>query len=144
MTNQNAVFFNLIKWVHSRTNENYNCSVTSLEHIIVSSSIFSLMTRHKKSSCPRVLLIYNLQRHELQPGENKILIGIKNDKKWQKKLLSLQVSREEAKKKKEKNSGFDVIRPAPPGYNMDASNLIPKIGSKQLGANAVTDLHETV
>lgn len=53
------------------------------------------------------------------------------------------MSREEAKKK-EKNSGFDVIRPAPPGYNMDASNLIPKIGSKQLGANAVTDLHETV
>lgn len=48
---------------------------------------------------------------------------IKNDKK---KLLSLQVSREEAKKKKEKNSGFDVIRPAPPEYNMNASNLIPK------------------
>lgn len=81
-------------------------------------------------------LIYNLQRHELQPGENKILIGIKNDEKWQKKLLSLQVSREEAKKKKKKkkNSGFDVIRPSPPGYNMDAFNLILKIGSKQLGA----------
>ena len=52
------------------------------------------------------------------------------------------MSREEAIKKK--NSGFDVIRAAPPGYNMDAFNLIPKIGSKQLGANAVTDLHETV
>lgn len=71
-------------------------------------------------------LIYNLQRHELQHGENMILIEIKNDQKWQKKLLSLQVSREEAKKKKEKNSGFDVIRPAPPEYNIYASNLIPK------------------
>lgn len=75
-----------------------------------------------------------------------ILIGIKTDQKWKKKkLLSLKVSREEAKKKKKKkNSGFDVIRAAPPEYNMDASKLIPKIGSKQLGANAVTDLHETV
>lgn len=55
--------------------------------------------------------------------------------KKKKKLLSLQVSREEAKKKKKKkNSAFDVIRATPPEYNMDASNLIPKIGSKQLGA----------
>lgn len=41
--------------------------------------------------------------------------------------------RRSQKKKKKKNSGFDVIRPTPPEYNMDASNLIPKIGSKQLG-----------
>lgn len=61
-----------------------------------------------------------------------------------KKAIILAGEQRRSQKKKEKNSGFDVIRPAPPGYNMDASNLIPKIGSKQLGANAVTDLHETV
>ena len=80
-------------------------------------------------------LIYNLQRHELQPGENKILIGIKNDQKWQKKaIIPAGEQRRSQKNKKEKNSGFDMIWPAPPGYNMDASNLIPKKGSKQLGA----------
>lgn len=59
-------------------------------------------------------------------------------------ILEGEQRRSQKKKKKKKNSGFDVIRAAPPEYNMDASNLIPKIGSKQLGANAVTDLHETV
>lgn len=50
-----------------------------------------------------------------------------------KKAIILAGEQRRSQKKKEKNSGFDVIRPAPPEYNMDASNLIPKIGSEQLG-----------
>lgn len=49
-------------------------------------------------------------------------------------ILAGEQRRSQKKKKKKKNSGFDVIRPSPPGYNMDAFNLILKIGSKQLGA----------
>ena len=51
-----------------------------------------------------------------------------------KKAIILVGEQRRSQKKKEKNSGFDVIRPAPPEYNMDAFNLILKIGSKQLGA----------
>lgn len=49
-------------------------------------------------------------------------------------ILAGEQRRSQKKKNKKKNSGFDVIRPSPPGYNMDAFNLILKIGSKQLGA----------
>ena len=49
-------------------------------------------------------------------------------------ILAGEQRRSQKKKKKKKNSGFDVIRPVPPEYNMNAFNLILKIGSKQLGA----------
>lgn len=58
---------------------------------------------------------------------------IKNEKK-KKAIILAGEQRRSQKKKKKKNSAFDVIRATPPEYNMDASNLIPKIGSKQLGA----------
>lgn len=43
-----------------------------------------------------------------------------------KKAIILAGEQRRSQKKKEKNSGFDVIRPAPPEYNIYASNLIPK------------------
>lgn len=43
-----------------------------------------------------------------------------------KKAIILAGEQRRSQKKKEKISGFDVIRPVPPEYNMNASNLIPK------------------